>query len=113
MNALTDQDKGSMETQSQTAAKPAEHRETFLPPPQTRREAPGTVVRPVTTPMPQTSTVHFIVHPAMFEIIGYANDRGWLASGWTSVSIQWQELHWTTDNWQTVQVLKSTDAVPK
>ena len=109
MNA-TDQDPAIPQPPATPSRKkPEERTETFLPPPQTRPDSLATFVRPVTAPLLQTSTVHFAVSPAMFEIIGYANDRGWLLHGWTSLSIQWQELHWTVDNWKTTKVLKSTD----
>ncbi len=56
-----------------------------------------------------TSTVHFVVHAAMPEIQAYAQARGWLERGFHVLSTPWQELHYTTDGWKSVKVLKSTD----
>lgn len=81
----------------------------FLPPPQPRLEYLSSNVRPTTATITPTSAVHFLVHPAMQEVQAYVQQRGWFAQGFTSVSIEWLELHWTTDGWKTTHVLSSTD----
>lgn len=82
----------------------------YLPPPPPRTDTLASgLVRPTTAPGMATSTVHFLVHPAMKELLAYAAERGWFAQGFTALTIPWQELHWTADGWKTVQVLRSTD----
>lgn len=71
--------------------------------------SPSGMIRPVTTVIPAVSTIHFLVHAGMREVLELANSRGWLAQGFTTLSIPWIELHWTTDEWTTVHVLRSTD----
>jgi hypothetical protein len=57
----------------------------------------------------QTAMIHFLVHPMMPEISQYAQQAGWLERGFTVLSIPWLEMHYTTDDWVTSRVLKSTD----
>lgn len=66
-------------------------------------------VRPVTSPTVRTSQLHFDVNPALPEIVAYAEDRGWPSSGFSAISVSWQELHWTADGWKTVNKVSSTD----
>jgi hypothetical protein len=56
-----------------------------------------------------TSRIHFSVHPGMEELKAYAREQGWTAKGFTNLSVPWQELVYTTDNWKTTLSLKSTD----
>lgn len=84
----------------------------FLPPPQQRLEylSSDSGLRPMmTAPVAPTSSLHFLVHPAMVEVQDYAAQRGWFAQGFTTLSIEWLELHWTSDGWKTTHVLSSTD----
>lgn len=55
------------------------------------------------------STIHFLVHPAMLELQREATNRGWNERGWTTLSVAWLELHWTSDGWKTTHVLSSND----
>lgn len=55
------------------------------------------------------SAVHFYVHPQMPELISGAQERGWFDRGFSQLHILWLELHYTTDGWKTVHVLRSTD----
>ena len=71
--------------------------------------SPSGVIRPVTATVPAISTVHFVVHAGMPEIQGLASARGWLERGFTTLSIPWTEMHWSTDGWKTVHVLRSSD----
>lgn len=71
--------------------------------------SPSGVIRPVTAAVPPVSSIHFLVHAGMPEIQELAYRRGWLGRGFTTLSIPWTELHWTTDGWKTVHVLRSTD----
>jgi hypothetical protein len=59
--------------------------------------------------LPPSSVVHFHVFPEMEEVQRYARERGWLDKGHSVLSIAWLELHYSTDGWKTVKVLKSTD----
>ncbi len=81
-----------------------------------KREPDSSPPRPVLPPPPAylyagtpRATVHFYVHAGMSELRRYAEQRGWLAKGWTALSVPWLELHYTTDGWKTTRVLKSTD----
>ncbi|MBX7097923.1 MAG: hypothetical protein K1X89_09435 [Myxococcaceae bacterium] len=71
----------------------------------------GHVIAPPTERAPgvPTSTLHFSVHPGMDEVKGYAEQQGWLAKGFTHLSIVWQDLVFTTDNWKTTRTLRSSD----
>lgn len=81
-----------------------------LPSPEDRLDYLSTgLVRPATTPLEQRSSVHFLVHGGMPEVRAYAHSREWPERGFTQIAIPWQELHWTADGWQTVNVLSSTD----
>lgn len=71
--------------------------------------SPSGVIHPVTTSVPAVSSVHFLVHAGMPEIQALAVRRGWVSQGFTTLSIPWTEMHWTTDGWKTVRVLRSTD----
>jgi hypothetical protein len=66
-------------------------------------------VRPSTAPIIPTATIHFDVNPLLPEVVACAEGRGWRAQGFSVLSIEWQELHWTTDDWKTVNRLSSTD----
>jgi hypothetical protein len=66
-------------------------------------------VRPTTSPLVQASTIHFLAHTDMHELIDYAAQRGWPGMGYDRLSIRWQELHWTSDGWKTSHVVRSTD----
>ncbi|GMU62811.1 MAG: hypothetical protein IT380_06405 [Myxococcales bacterium] len=82
----------------------------FLPPPQPSPDylATGTV-RPTSAAVAPLSSVHFHVHPQLAEVQAYAASRGWLAQGFTHLTIAWLELRYTTDGWKTMHVLHSTD----
>jgi len=49
-----------------------------------------------------TSRVHFVVHPGMQELRAYAETEGWIAKGFTVLSIAWQEAalldRWVEDD---------------
>lgn len=66
-------------------------------------------VRPTIGPLMQASTIHFLAHTEMRELLDYAAQRGWPSLGFDRLSIRWQELHWTKDAWKTVNVVRSTD----
>jgi hypothetical protein len=71
--------------------------------------SPSGVIRPVTASVPAVSSIHFLVHSGMPEIQDLAHTRGWLARGFTTISIPWTEMHWTVDDWKTAHVLRSSD----
>ena len=71
--------------------------------------SPSGITRPVTATVPQVSSITFLVHPGMPEVVALAESRGWLAQGFTTLSVAWVELHWTLDAWKTPHVLRSTD----
>jgi hypothetical protein len=86
----------------------------FLAPstPETSRpysSSPSGVIRPVTASVPQVSSVHFQVLPELPEIQTRVAEREWQARGFTHVTVPWTEMHWTTDNWKTSHVLRSSD----
>src|SRR5262249_35921096 len=62
-----------------------------------------------TQPHMPTSKIHFVVHPGMSEIQEYVGKKGWFEKGWTQLSIPWQDLVYTTDDWKTTHRLRSTD----
>ncbi|MBL8919829.1 MAG: hypothetical protein JNJ54_13255 [Myxococcaceae bacterium] len=66
-------------------------------------------VRPSSAPIIRTSRIHFDVNPTLPEVVAFAEAQGWRARGFTAVSIAWQELHWTSDGWATVNKVASTD----
>jgi len=81
-----------------------------LPAPEDRLDYLSTgVVRPMQTTVERHSTVHFLVHDGLPELKTYAEHRGWIERGYTSLVVPWLEMHWTTDGWKTLHVLKSTD----
>jgi hypothetical protein len=53
--------------------------------------------------------IHFLVHPGMPQVVEFAQAQGWLALGFSALSVPWLELHYSTDGWVTPRVLKSTD----
>lgn len=55
------------------------------------------------------STLHFLVHPGLPEIAREAERRGWLAKGFTTLSVTWIELRWTSDGWKTRHAVSSDD----
>jgi hypothetical protein len=63
----------------------------------------------VTAAVPQVSSVHFVVHPELSEVQQLVAQRGWHGAGFTTLTIAWTEMHWTTDAWKTTHVLSSTD----
>lgn len=83
----------------------AESRPGALPPPPSRLEGTS----PLASVLGSSSTLHFLVHPAMVEVQREAEARDWFARGFTSVSVEWLELRWTTDGWHTTHVVHSTD----
>ncbi|MEW5738765.1 MAG: hypothetical protein AB1938_07550 [Myxococcota bacterium] len=93
-----------------TPPPPGERPRPFLPPPQASLDylSSGTV-RPTSAAVAPLSSIHFLVHPGMPEVQAYAAERGWLAQGFTQLSITWLELRYTTDGWKTSHVLHSTD----
>lgn len=82
----------------------------FLPPPpaQVNTAVPG-LVRPVTFSLATRSAVHFLVHEGMPELRAAAKALGWLDRGWTTLSVRWQELVYSTDRWATARSLRSSD----
>ncbi len=79
-------------------------------PPPVRHDAPlPATTRPVQPGLNPLSAVHFAVHTEMPELINGAHERGWYTRGHSQLCINWQELHYTTNGWKTVHVLKSTD----
>jgi hypothetical protein len=82
----------------------------FLPPPPPWPDSlTSGAVRPTTAVMPPMSTVHFLVHGEMPEVLAYAAARGWLEKGFSRITVTWLELRYTTDGWKTTHVLHSTD----
>lgn len=82
----------------------------FLPPPQSEWNAsPSGLVHPVSAPVCKRSMLQFLVHPGLPELASTAEAHGWFARGWTTLSIHWQELIYSTDEWKTVQALRSSD----
>lgn len=69
----------------------------------------GQSPRPVSAPVAPRSHLHFLVTPELAEVQAFAESQGWLEKGYTQLLISWLELHYTTDGWATVKVLKSTD----
>lgn len=59
------------------------------------------------SPADPTSVLRFDANPQLAEIQQYAQDKGWIANGWTDLSVFSQDLVYTTDNWKTTQVLHS------
>jgi hypothetical protein len=59
--------------------------------------------------LPPSSVVHFHIGPETEEVKRFALAQGWLDRGYSSLSIGWLELRYTTDGWKTTHVLKSTD----
>ena len=101
-------------------------REPVKVPQQTEVQRPQTVTQPrASVPTPSsdfraapiaqsqrqapTSKLHFDVHPGIEEIRQFAERQGWLKSGFTNLSIVWQDLVYTTDNWKTTHTLRSTE----
>ena len=68
---------------------------------------PGAVVGPGRAA--PTSTIQFVVDPGMRELKDFASSQGWAAKGFTHLSVPWQEIVYTTDNWKTTRTLKSSD----
>lgn len=56
-----------------------------------------------------TSKIHFQVHGGMRELLEYARAQGWADRGFSHLSVPWQELVYTTDDWKTQHTLKSSD----
>ncbi len=71
--------------------------------------APSGLIRAVPGTPSVSSTVHFVVHAAMPEIVAYAQQRGWYDRGHNVLSTPWQELRWSADKWKTTRMVKSTD----
>lgn len=65
--------------------------------------------RPISSPVVRSSRIHFDVNTGLPEVVAYVRSRGWVAQGFSDVSVAWQELHWTTDGWRTVHRLSSHD----
>lgn len=55
------------------------------------------------------SSLHFLVHPGMAELQQEAQARGWNARGFTTLSVSWLELRWSSDGWKTFQLVSSND----
>ena len=55
------------------------------------------------------STLHFLVHGDMVELKRVADARGWTSRGFSTLSVKWLELHWTSDGWKTTHKLSSND----
>lgn len=82
----------------------------FLPPPQPSPDyLTSGAVRPTTAAVYPASTVHFVVHAQMPEVLAYAAERGWPAQGFTRLTVTWLELRYTTDGWASSHALHSTD----
>jgi hypothetical protein len=90
-------------------------------PPVVKPQAPAaTEPRPVATPssfapaavapgrVAVSSGLDFNVHAGMPEIRAYAEQQGWLAKGWTQLSVFSTDLVYTTDHWKTTQSLSSS-----
>jgi hypothetical protein len=78
-------------------------------PPLARHEQRQMMAPLMTSEKGPMSTVHFLVHPGMVELQREAEHRGWLARGFTTLSVSWLELRWTTDGWKTTRIVSSTD----
>jgi hypothetical protein len=55
------------------------------------------------------SVLTFHVHPELPEVQRLAREEGWLEQGWTALEVSWEELHFTTDGWRSLYVLRSSD----
>jgi len=86
------------------ARKPAEARPSTPAPSVTKPKK----AEPKASALP-TSTVHFHIHAGIPELHGYAQGRGWLANGWTVLSVPWFEIVHTSDHWKTTSHQKSTE----
>lgn len=87
---------------------PPSQPDTALPRPPSRLDAPRSVLSMFASKGP-VSTVHFLVHADMVEVQREAEARGWLARGFTALTIPWLELHWSADGWKTKHVVSSND----
>ncbi len=67
------------------------------------------IIHPTSRRVAPLASIHFPLHPAMPEIQELALQRGWLDKGFTTLTIPWIVVHWTTDGWQRVHILQSTD----
>ncbi len=54
------------------------------------------------------STLNFDVHPRLPEVVDFATRQGWVARGWTHLSVFSQELVYSTDDWKTTHALHSS-----
>jgi len=87
---------------------PTNKPEHHLPPPPARLEsrAPFNSMFPAKGPM---STLHFLVHGEMAELKRVADAKGWTSLGFSTLSVKWLELHWTSDGWKTTHQVSSND----
>ena len=83
--------------------------DTALPPPPARLEAPRSGLTTMFSARGPVSTLHFLVHAGMPELVRDAEARGWNARGFSALTIPWLELHWTSDGWKTKHVVSSND----
>ena len=87
---------------------PPQSHEVVVPPPSSRPESRNVIATMLSTNGPM-STIHFLVHPAMVELQREAENRGWNARGFTSLTVAWLELRWSADKWVTQHVVSSSD----
>ena len=80
----------------------------LLPPPPARLESRSVLTSMFGSRGP-VSTVHFHVHGEMAELRRLAETRGWIARGFSSLSVPWLELHWSSNGWKTSHVVSSND----
>ena len=80
----------------------------ILPPPPARLES-RSVLTSMISPRGPLSTLHFLVHSEMHELRREAQERGWNARGFTTLTVPWLELHWSADQWKTTHVVSSND----
>lgn len=87
---------------------PPKSPQSSLPPPPARLESRSMLSTMLSDRGP-LSTIHFLVHPAMVELQREAEARGWNSRGFTTLSVAWLELRWTTDGWKTTHTVSSND----
>ena len=87
---------------------PPKSPQSSLPPPPARLESRSLLSTMLSDRGP-LSTIHFLVHPGMVELQTEAEARGWNSRGFTTLSVAWLELRWTTDGWKTMHTVSSND----
>lgn len=95
--------------QKKPQPQPVELKVPPLPPPPARLESARTALESLFLSKGPMSTLHFLVHPDMPELKREADARGWIARGFSRLTVPWLELHWSADGWKTKHVVSSND----